>query len=47
MSRFTHLTNGFSKKVENQGYVVALHFVYYTFAKRHETLKATPARAAG
>ena len=33
MRRFTRLTNSFSKKIENHGYAVALHFVYYNFAK--------------
>nr|CBX31617.1 hypothetical protein N47_E51290 [uncultured Desulfobacterium sp.] len=32
MRRFTRLTNGFSKKVENLFYAVALHFMYYNFA---------------
>jgi len=47
MRRFTRLTNGFSKKIENQGYAVALHFVYYNFVKQHKTLRTTPAMAAG
>ena len=33
MRRFTRLTNGFSKKIENHSYAIALHFVYYNFAK--------------
>jgi hypothetical protein len=41
------VTNGFSKKVENHGYAIALHFVYYNFVKQHKTLKTTPAMAAG
>lgn len=47
MRRFTRLTNGFSKKIENHGYAIALHFVYYNFAKIHKTLRVTPAMAAG
>ncbi len=33
MRRFTRLTNGFSKKVENLAYAVALHMMYYNFLK--------------
>lgn len=47
MRRFTRLTNGFSKKVENHVYAVALHFMYYNFVKVHQTLKVTPAMEAG
>ena len=48
MRRFTRLTNGFSKKVENLTHAVSLHFLHYNFARRHQTLKgATPAMAAG
>jgi len=47
MRRFTRLTNGFSKKVENQAHAIALHFAYYNFVKIHSTLKTTPAMAAG
>jgi hypothetical protein len=47
MRRFTCLTNGFIKKVENHGYAIALHFVYYNFVKQHKTLRTTPAMAAG
>ncbi len=50
MRRFTRLTNGFSKKVENLEYAVALHFMYYNFARPHKTLAnpypRTPAMAA-
>lgn len=45
--RLTRLTNGFSKKWENFVAAIALHFAYYNFAKRHRTLRATPAQAAG
>ena len=47
MRRFTRLTNGHSKKIENHIYAVALHFMYYNFAKIHETLRVTPAMEAG
>jgi IS1 family transposase len=47
MRRFTRLTNGFSKKLENLGYAVALHFMYYNFARIHQTLRVTPAMEAG
>ena len=47
MRRFTRLTNGFSKKVENHMHAVALHFMYYNFVKVHQTLKVTPAMEAG
>lgn len=47
--RFTRLTNAFSKKAENLAAAVALHFMYYNFARPHKTLgpKVTPAKAAG
>ena len=45
--RFTRLTNAFSKKIENHCYAIALHFVYYNFAKIHKTLRVTPAMEAG
>ncbi len=51
MRRFTRLTNAFSKKLENHAAAVALHFMYYNFARPHQTLSKpypkTPAMAAG
>jgi IS1 family transposase len=47
MRRFTRLTNGFSKKNENLEYAVALHFMYYNFARIHKSLRVTPAMEAG
>jgi IS1 family transposase len=45
--RFTRLTNAFSKKVENHAHAVALHMMCYNFARVHQTLRMTPALAAG
>src|SRR5205823_3286594 len=47
MRRFTRLTHAFSKKVENHAAMVAIHFLYYNFARIHKTLRITPAMAAG
>jgi hypothetical protein len=47
MRRFTRLTNGFSKKVENLRHAVALHFMHYNFCRVHQTLRVTPAMEAG
>jgi IS1 family transposase len=47
MRRFTRLTNGFSKKLENHGHAVALHFMHYNFCRIHKTLRVTPAMEAG
>jgi hypothetical protein len=47
MRRFTRLTNAHSKKIENMAYAVALYFMYYNFARIHETLRCTPAMEAG
>ncbi len=57
MRRFTRLTNGFSKKIENLAHAVSLHYMYYNFARYHSSLtvvnedgtrtKRTPAMAAG
>jgi hypothetical protein len=53
MRRFTRLTNAFSKKAENLAAAVSLHFMYYNFARPHQTLTKrhgvpfTPAMSAG
>jgi IS1 family transposase len=47
MRRFTRLTNGFSKKLENHAHMVALHFLFYNFGRIHKTLRVTPAMEAG
>jgi hypothetical protein len=45
MRRFTRLTNGFSKKLEN--HAAALYFLHYNFAPIHQRLRITPAMAVG
>ena len=47
MRRFTRLTNGFSKKIENMQAAVSLHFAHYNFVRMHKSLRTTPAMAAG
>jgi hypothetical protein len=47
MRRFTRLTNGFSKKVENHAHMVALYTCWYNWMKVHKTLRVTPAMEAG
>jgi IS1 family transposase len=44
--RFTRLTNAFSKKLDNHGYAVALHFMYCNFVRIHQSLRVTPAMEA-
>jgi IS1 family transposase len=47
MRRFTRLTNAHSKKVENHLWAIALHYMHYNFCCVHQTLRVTPAMAAG
>lgn len=47
MGWFTRLTNGFSKKIDNLKCTLALHYMYYNFARIHKSLGCTPAMAAG
>ena len=47
MSRFTRLTNAFSKKAEKHTRALALYFTFYNFVRMHKTLRCTPAMAAG
>jgi IS1 family transposase len=47
MRRFTRLTNGFSKKLDNYCYALALYFFHYNFCRQHKSLRVSPAMAAG
>lgn len=47
IKRLNRLTLAFSKKLENFEAAVALHFAYYNFVRRHNTIRCTPAMAAG
>jgi len=47
MRRFTRLTNAFSKKLDNHKAAVAFYFMWYNFARIHQTLRVTPAMEAG
>jgi len=43
MRRFTRLTNGFSKKLDNHMHAISLHFMHYNFCRIHKSLRVTPA----
>jgi hypothetical protein len=45
--RMTRLTNAFSKKAENHAHMMAIYFMHYNFVRIYQTLKITPAMAAG
>src|SRR3954453_499819 len=47
MRRFTRLTNAFSKDVVNHQHALAIYFMNYNFARIHQTLRVSPAMAAG
>ena len=47
MRRFTRLTNAFSKKAENHAHALTIYFMHYNFVRIHQTLRCTPAMAAG
>ena len=47
LRRFTRLTNGFSKKLDNLKAMVDVFFVWYNFCRVHQTLRMTPAMEAG
>ena len=45
--RFTRLTNGHSKKLENHEAAIALHYMHYNYCRIHASLRVTPAMEAG
>ena len=45
--RFTRLTNGFSKKLENHEAAVSLFMAHYNLCHVHETIRMTPAMMLG
>ena len=47
MRRYTSLSNGLSRKLENHAAAVALNYFAYNFIKIHRTLRMTPAVTAG
>ena len=47
MRRYTRLSNGFSRKIENHMTAVALNYLAYNFIKIHTSLRTSPAMAAG
>jgi IS1 family transposase len=47
MRRYTRLSNGFSRKLENHAAATALNYFAYNFIKIHRSLRTSPAMAAG
>lgn len=47
MRRFTRLTNGHSKKIENHGHAFALFAMHYNYCRKHQTIGTSPAVKAG
>jgi len=47
LRRYTRLTNAHSKKLENHCAALAIYFMYYNFARTHQTIRCSPAMAAG
>jgi transposase-like protein/IS1 family transposase len=47
LRRFTRLTNGFSKTPEHHAAMQGLFMCWYNWCRKHETIKMTPAQAAG
>ena len=47
MRRYTRLSNGFSRKLDNHAAATALNYFAYNFIKIHRTLRMSPAMAAG
>ena len=47
MRRYTRLSNGFGRKIENHMAAVAIDYFAYNFIRIHRTLRVTPAMAAG
>jgi hypothetical protein len=47
MRRYTRLSNGFSRKIENHMAAVAINYFAHNFIKIHTTLRTSPAMAAG
>jgi IS1 family transposase len=47
LRRYTRLTNGHSKKIQNHVAALAIYFQFYNFARIHQTIRVTPAMKAG